>query len=297
MGQQEYTRIGALQEFRVLTVQYFRILMSDKRNLAVSLMFPVLAAIIEIWIAGKDMFYTFENTKSGCFVLVSAAIWGGLFNSIQTVVKERDNIKRSAVSGVRFRCYTASRAILQFVLCAIQSFVLTLSLWGISLVWERDLPDEGIIFSHALPEYYVTMLLLMYAADTMGLMISSIVRKTETANVLAPYILIVQLIFSGILFSLENASEMISYLMLSRWGMEGLGSTSNVNDFPLRIEKDRKMKEVFEFFPDLDLSSADDMFTHSPEHLLTVWLVLLAFSLFFILTGNLLLHRVAKDTR
>ncbi|MBR1635316.1 MAG: ABC transporter permease [Lachnospiraceae bacterium] len=298
MGEkQEWQRIGAWQEFQVLTEQYFRILMSDKRNLMVSLLFPVLAAAIEVGIAGKDMFYTFENTKSGCFVLVSAAIWGGLFNSIQTVVRERDNIKRAYVTGLRFYCYIFSRALLQLALCVIQSFVLTLSFLGVSAVWDHNLPSQGIIFSGVLPEFFVTILLLMYAADMMGLMISCIVRKTETANVLAPYILIVQLIFSGILFKLEDTSKMISYLMISRWGMEGLGSSCNVNHYPLRIERSSKMKPVYEVFPNLDLSSSDSMFDHNSEHLLKVWLILLVFSIVFLVVGDLLLHRVSRDTR
>lgn len=296
-NQTNWKRVSAFTEFRVLAGQYFNMVMSDKRNLMVSLFFPVLAAVIEIWIAGRDMFHTFENTKSGCFVLVSAAIWGGLFNSIQVIVKDRENVKRSYVTGLRLYCYTLSRVVIQVGMCIIQSFVLTLSFLGVATVWDRSLPEEGIIFSNVLFEYWMTIALLMCSADMMGLMISCMVRKAETANVLAPYLLIVQLIFSGILFSLEDASEMISYLMVSRWGMEGLGSSCDVNSFPLKIELSKKMEPVFQAFPDLDLSSADSMFEHTDEHLLKVWAILLLFSLVFIVVGNILLHGVSRDSR
>ena len=62
-------------------------------------------------------------------------------------------------------------------------------------------------------EFYISIFLLMYAADAMGIMISCLVKKEEAANVLAPYILIVQLIFSGILFAMEGMADYISYVM------------------------------------------------------------------------------------
>ena len=121
----------------------------------------------------------------------------------------------------------------------------------------------------------------------MGLMISSIVKKEETASVMAPYILIVQLIFSGILFTMKGAAETVSYVMLSRWGMETMGSTSNLNKLPLRIQ---------ETVPGVP-HEAEAMFEHTAEHLLQGWLVLAGFALGFIVVGNLFLHLVKKDSR
>jgi hypothetical protein len=280
-------RISSMKEWRVYTAQYMRILWSDKKNLAVSVLFPVLAVLIEVWIAGKNMFVHYEGTKSACFVLVSAAIWGGLFNSIQTVVKERANVKRDYVTGLRFRCYTASRAVVQQLLCLIQSAILVLSFPGVALYYGNDLPESGILIGNSLPEYFISLFLLMYAADMMGLMISCIVRKTETANVLSPYILIIQLIFSGILFEMTGVADKVSCLMISRWGMEALGSISDLNELPLRIQ------ETVPTVP----HEAEEMFEHSDGHLLLVWGILLIFIVVFVLTGNLLLHRVSKDSR
>ena len=283
----EEKRISQFKELGIYTSQYIRILLSDKKNLAVSLLFPVIAAIIVVWIAGENMFVHYEGTKSGCFVIVSAAIWGGLFNSIQTIVKERSNIKRDYVTGIRLRCYTASRAIVQFVLCMIQSAILTTSYIGVEKFRDNAMPKTGIEFHNPLIEYYITILLLMYAADAMGLFISCFVKKEETANVLAPYILIVQLIFSGILFEMKGASEKVSYAMLSRWGMEGLGSICDLNSLPLKIHAT---------FPDVP-HTVENMYKYGGKHLLFVWIVLLLFALGFILVGNLVLHSVSKDSR
>ena len=280
-------RISAMKQFQVLTKQYASIIFSDKKNLLVTLLFPLMAAAITLLIAGEDMFVHYDGTKAGNFVLVSAAIWGGLFNSIQVVVKERANIKRDYVTGLRLRCYTSSRALLQFILCAVQSGIMVMSYIGIKICYDNALPESGILTGSAVLEFYITLLLLMYAADTMGLFISCIVKKTETANVLAPYILIVQLIFSGILFKLEGFAEKVSYLMISKWGMEALGSISELNDLPLKIQLT---------VPTVP-HEAEKIFETTKEHLLTVWGILLAFSVVFLVVGNLLLHRVSKDSR
>ncbi|MDE6312481.1 MAG: ABC transporter permease [Lachnospiraceae bacterium] len=283
----EQKKISAMKQWQEFTIEYFQIMMGDKKNLFVSLMFPVLAAIIVIWIAGENMFVHYDGTKSGSFVVVSAAIWGGLFNSIQIIVKDRKNIKRNYVAGARLRCYTASRAILQFVLCVLQSVILTLSYIGISVIYDNELPKEGIIFQSPLPEFFISILLLMYAADMLGLMISCMVKKEEAANVLAPYILIVQLIFSGILFAMEGLANSISYIMVSRWGMEALGSIARLNDLQLKIQLEvPSVPHEFE-----------GQFEATKEHLLQVWGILLIFILVLVIVGNLLLHRVSKDTR
>lgn len=280
-------RVSTWKEWRVLSRQYRIMLFSDVKNLAVMIAFPAIASLITIWIAGENMFVHYEGTKSACFVLVSSAIWGGLFNSIQSVVKERENIKRDYVTGLRLRCYVASRAIIQFVLCAVQSSILCTSFLGVKWQYENSLPESGIIFGNVLIEYYISILLLMYAADAMGLMISCIVKKSETANVMAPYILIVQLIFSGILFTMKGSAEKLSYLMLSRWGMEALGSTSDLNNLQLKIQME---------IPTIG-HEAEDMFNHTADHLYQVWGIFILFILLFVILGNLLLHRVSKDTR
>lgn len=233
------------------------------------------------------MFVHFEGTKSACFVIVSASIWGGLFNSIQVVVRERENIRRDHAAGLRLRCYTASRAVVQLVLCVLQSLLLTCSFIGVRWQYGNEPPKQGILLGNVLLEYFITIVILTFAADAMGMFLSSMVKKPETANVMAPYILIVQLIFSGILFTMQGTAETISYAMLSRWGMEAMGSISDLNELPLKIQMT---------IPTVP-HEVEDMFLHEAGHLTKVWIVLAAFSFGFLILGNLSLHRITKDTR
>ena len=281
-------RISAMRELGILLRQGFRALTGNKINLIISLLFPFMAAGITVWIAGNDMFVNMESTKSACFILVCAAIWGGLFNSIQTIVKERKSIRRDYVSGaLRIGCYTASRAIIQLILCAFQSAVLCLSFYGVQWAYDNEIPSEGLIFGSTMLEYYLTIFLIVFAADTMGLCISCIVKNEQLASQLSPYILIVQLLFSGVLFAMEGAASSVSSLMLSRWGMEALGSISNLNDLPLRLQ------EEFPMIP----HEADEASLYTAEHLQEVWLILLVFVVVPLIIGNIALHSVKKDTR
>lgn len=281
-------RISPLRELGLLISEGWWVLLGETRNLIISLLFPLIAAAVTVWIAGENMFLNCESTKSACFIIVCAAIWGGLFNSIQVIVKERDIVKREYVSGaLRIGCYTASRAILQLILCAIQSAVLCLSFLGVKFIYDNSLPADGLIFPSVMIEYYLTVFLVMYAADTMGLMISCFVKSEQLASQLSPYILIVQLLFSGVLFAMEGVASSVSALMLSRWGMEALGSISDLNALPLRLQ------EEFPMIP----HEVDDAFLYTAEHLWKVWLILAAFVIVPLVVGNFALHGVKKDSR
>ncbi|MBO4938291.1 MAG: ABC transporter permease [Oscillospiraceae bacterium] len=164
---------------------------------------------------------------------------------------------------------------------------LCLSFYGVHWAYDNELPSEGLIFGSAMLEYYITIFLIVFAADTMGLCISCIVKNEQLASQMSPYILIVQLLFSGVLFAMEGTASSVSAVMLSRWGMEALGSISNLNDLPLRLQEELPM------IP----HEADEAFLYTAEHLWEVWLILLVFVVVLLIIGNVALHSVKKDTR
>ena len=75
----------------------------------------------------------------------------------------------------------------------------------------------------------LTLLLTVMASAAMGLIISAFAKNGDRAMTFAPFVLIVQLLFSGILFKLEGAVDVISRVTVSRWAIEGLGSTADLN--------------------------------------------------------------------
>lgn len=281
-------RISVLDETLLLLRESTLVLFGEKRNLAISLLFPLAAMGITVWVGGEDMFVTMESTKSACFILTCAAIWCGLFNSIQVIVKERLNIRRDYINGaVRLGCYMVSRGAVQMVLCLAQSAMLVLSIPLIGWAYDNPLPEEGVLLASPMLEYYLTIFLTIYASDTLGLMLSSVVRSEQMASQLSPYILIAQLLFSGVLFEMKGAASSVSALMISRWSMESLGNTSDINAIPSKIAE--KVPQY--------TAPVSEAFEHTAEHLGSTWFILLLFCVVQLIAGDLLLHRITKDGR
>lgn len=103
----------------------------------------------------------------------------------------------------------------------------------------------------------------------------------------APFVLIVQLLFSGILFNLEGAGEKISYCTVSRWSVEGLGSIARLNKLSLRLQED---------FPMLE-HEAESFFKASEMHVVKTWGILAGMTVLLMIIGTVLLRRIAKDSR
>lgn len=258
-------------------------------SLAGCLAFPLIATLLTVFFAGKNMFADYEGTRTACLILVCCAIWSGMFNSMGIIARERNVVKLEYMAGRRLGCYILSNAVVQMFLCLIQSVFLMLAIPLINLRFDHSMPDEGIIFESTLLEYYVTLVLVMWAADAMGMLLSCFVKKVENANKWAPIIVLGELVFSGALFSLEGIGEKFSLAALSRWGMAALGSISDMNIRPLRIQLS---------YPSIPDRAIEEIFFHEGEHLLFVWGVI--FVLFFILVlalSALVLRKVAKDTR
>lgn len=279
--------VPAWKQCIILTQRYFKMLFRSKKKLIGMFGFPVIAVIIVVFVAGEDMFANYEGTKSALFLVTSAAIWGGMFNSIQEICKERARLKREYMLGQSLVSYMMSKVIVQICFCLVQSMVLCLSFWFTYLKYDHPLPDKGQIISSIYIEYFVTVFLLMFASDAMGLCISALLKNADIANAVAPYVLIGQLVFSGVLFSLKGAADMISYVMVSRWSMEGLGASSRLNDLPLRIQA--SVPSVPHEF--------EEIYESTSGHLWKIWLILLVFAILFVAVGTVVLRTVKKDAR
>lgn len=224
--------------------------------------FIIIAAVISLLvcsIVGEDMFTTYEATKSGFFAIISAAIWIGIFNSIQRICKEHDTITSEYRTGLHLSSYILSHVIFDFFLCLIQTIILL----GIC-VWFIDFPEKGILSDHALPEYFVTLFLVVWGSDIMGIMISSVASTPNVAMTAMPFVLILQLVMSGVLFELKGAAEHIANITFSKWGMSALGSIGDLNSESLPL----KMSLVF---PQVTRLESEAAYEATTENLMGAW--------------------------
>ena len=87
----------------------------------------------------------------------------------------------------------------------------------------------GIFFDNFAFEMFLTLFMTLTASRALGLVISSLVHSGDKAMTIAPFVLIIQLLFSGILFDLKGITKYISYVTISRWSVGALGSITKIN--------------------------------------------------------------------
>lgn len=274
--------ISVSRQFFILTHRYIELLMNDKPRLLVLLLQPFIIGVLLYIVSDKDIFKIYESTKSMLFALSCSGIWIGLFNSIQEICKERVILKREYMANLKLKSYVLSKVFVQAFLGFVQSVILTFVFLGLV-----GSDRKGIFVQHFQWEVLLTVWLTIFAAVSLGLVISSIVKSGDKAMAVAPFVLIVQLLFSGILFQLKNAGKYISYFTVSRWSVEGLGSIAKLNRMDLKLQKDFPMIE----------HEAEAFFKATASHMLKVWGVLALMSILFIIMSIWMLRSLSKDSR
>jgi len=151
-------------------------------------------------------------------------------------------------------------------------------------------PFAGIFLPGPL-EIYLTLLLASIAGIMLGLFISALVSSVNSVIYVVLLTIFVQIIFGGVIFELPGAAQPLSYLTLTRWTVEALGSTVDLprlNDLG-QIEVHRtvdtidpltgaKIQREVVYHDQLPVTFNVD-YNHTLDRLLSRWAILLAFSI------------------
>lgn len=277
-------RDSSFRQYGIFLDRYFAILLRDPKKLAMLLAMPVLIAVL-LWIVSCDgVFSNYNDTKSMLFSLSSSAIWIGLFNTIQEICKERVIVRREYMSRLKLCPYLMAK----FTISALLGLVQAILLGSLYCLLMGDLP-EGIFFSSSAVEIVITLWLTILASEAMGFVVSSVARSGDKAMTYAPILLIVQLLFSGILFAMEGFSKVLSWFTVSKWSVEALGSSVNLNAMKTLMEID---------YPQIPIErELEEIFEHSAAHLMQEWGVLLLMTAAFLILTLVLLRGIRKDRR
>lgn len=256
----EMTQAGPLRQMRVCFERCLRAFVNDhgwKTFLSVALITVLIGMVM-----GEDTFVGYYATKNGAFALVCACIWIGIFNSIRTICRERDIVRREHRTGLNMGSYVIAHWLYEALLCAVEAVVVTLIVRLMS--WGHFI-ERGVLMEPTL-EVLVTFFLIVFSSDALGLLISSVVRSENTAMTVMPFALIVQLVMSGSIFELAGIPKLISALTISRWGLDALCSTAHLNH----------MLEVAGGYVEALPEQASN-----PHNLVLLWLTLLGFAMIY----------------
>ena len=135
------------------------------------------------------------------------------------------------MADLKLSSYLASKV---FYLCllAIAQAILFVGVFNIFV----DVPQNGVIFPWKV-ETILTVFITIISASSIGLVVSTFSKNSSVALTYAPILLVPQLLFSGMLFPLEGAVDVISNFILCRWSVEALGTTNDLNSLVSAIQE------------------------------------------------------------
>ena len=273
------SRIRRRFQLPVLSARYMKLVANDRQRLLLLLIqAPVLALLISLVADGHE-FEQYEMTKSLLFALSCSAFWVGMLNAIQEVCKERSILRREYMAGLSLNAYILSKILVLGVLCLIQSFLIV-GVFSASV----GLPGEGLFLS-PFREMLITTFLTATASAGMGLFVSSLFTNADRAMTVAPILLMPQILFSGLIFKLDGATELISWFAVCRWSMEGYGTTANLNDLQLKMQQEGIM------IP----HEAEAFFDFTTGHMMKAWAILILFVVIFLVLARFVLNGIGKE--
>lgn len=189
---------------------------------------PVLAVLLGYftkYINGKegnpDAYIFMENTNLPAFIFMAVvvALFLGLSISAEEIIKDRKHLKRESFLGLSRNSYLHSKISLLFLISAIQMITFV-------LIGNFILEIKGMTF-----HYWLILFSTSFFANMLGLNISSALNSVITIYILIPFILVPELLFSGIIVHYDKLHKSITTpvyvpvigdVMTSRWAFEAL---------------------------------------------------------------------------
>jgi ABC-type multidrug transport system ATPase subunit len=222
-----------LKQFIVFAKRDVLSKISDTQYLLITLLeAPVLAFFLAFLIRYFDesvknphySLYNNSNLPIYIFMSVIVAIFMGLTVSAEEIIKDRKILKREAFLNLSWNSYLLSKVFVQFAISAIQAFTFVLVGNGITEI-------KGMMF-----EYWLVLFSCWAGANMLGLVISDSFKAVVTIYILIPFLVIPQIILSGVIVKFEKLNPNISSpitipvygeFITARWGYEALA----VNQF------------------------------------------------------------------
>ncbi|MRT93349.1 ATP-binding cassette domain-containing protein [Ancylomarina sp. 16SWW S1-10-2] len=189
---------------------------------------PLLAFILSYIIKfynidkGNKLGYTFSSNSNipvYLFMSVIIALFIGLTLSAEEIIKDRIILKRERFLNLSKNSYLLSKVVILFTVSAFQAFVFV-------LIGNYILEIKDMYFT-----YWIVLFSSWCFANMLGLVISDSFKTVINIYILIPFILIPQLILSGIIVKFDKINPNISHpnrvpwygeIITARWAYEAL---------------------------------------------------------------------------
>ncbi len=209
-------------QVRTLVRRYAAALSADRTFLVIMIALPFVMGVMARALAGSRL--TQETAMNALLILCVGGVLTGAANAVRELVKERVIYQRERAVGLSRSAYLMSKVAVLGTVTVLQAVVLTLvALLGVDL----NAPGGEGVLMPPLVEITVAVALLAFAAMTLGLLVSALVRKEEVTMPLLVLLAIVQVVFCGALLKLDGVPglEQLSWLVPSRWALGAMAGT------------------------------------------------------------------------
>ncbi len=223
-----------IKQFNVFITRDVLSKLTNKQYLSINLLeAPILAFILAYLVKfyntdlSNKVGYIFrenENLPAYLFMAVVVALFIGLTVSAEEIIRDRKILKRESFLNLSRASYLFSKISIMFVLSAIQT--LTFVLIG---NWVLEIKDMNTW-------YWLVLFSSSCFANMLGLNISASFNSAITIYILIPFLIIPQLLLSGVIVKFDKLNPSITSqsvvpftgeVMTSRWAFEALA----VNQF------------------------------------------------------------------
>ncbi|NNJ09582.1 FHA domain-containing protein [Chloroflexales bacterium ZM16-3] len=289
---QRQNKVSPLRQFGILTRRYLDLTLQDRRNLLILLLQAPIVALLLMLVARGDSLTGAQpidllqrgEAKKVLFMLATVSVWFGIINAAREITKELPIFQRERLVNLRIGPYLLSKVAVLSALIMMQTAVLL----GIVALKVHFPADTGVILP-SLAETFVSLLLTAITGMALGLVISAASDSGDRAISIVPLALIPQILFAGLIFKIEGLATPLSWLTISRWSMDSLGISADLNSLCNLPNSDGSGSVPPGCSPGfLDVEAN---FTHSPGTLLARWGAMLLYTLICIGITAWLLRR------
>ena len=228
----EFKKASPFGQWKIFFARDFKSKLSNKQYLLINLLeAPVLAFILGFILryssGGQYKLMSNPNLPAYLFIGVIVALFLGLSVSAEEIIRDRKIQRREKFLHLSRTSYLLSKVSLLFLISAIQSasFVIIGN-------WIMGIHDMNLI-------YWAILFTTSCFANMLGLNISAALDSAVTVYILIPFLLIPQILLSGVIvrfeklhpaITREEGVPFIGNIMTSRWAYEALSVEQFANN-------------------------------------------------------------------
>ncbi len=228
-------------QLSTLARRHVRVILADRGYSIFMLVLPIALALVAMLVPGsyglkqqppfgtgegQVKIHTTEPLQLLVFLIIGA-VFMGTAATIRELVGERAIYQREKAVGLSPQAYLAGKLTIFGVLTLLQSILMV----GLVSI-RKPMPDGAILFGSPMLEIILACWLTAFAAASLGLLLSSVVKTSEQAMPALVISIMAQLALCGGLFPVNGrvGLEQFSWLTPARWGYAGSAATTDVRN-------------------------------------------------------------------